>query len=132
MGSVCWLISSAAVCFLASLTSGELRAQVGAPGATYFRMRAGADQWSQRGDGWGFAGSRGGYGLPPYSPYPYAVAGPTIAGTWYARPYPYHFDYYRQRWGGGQPDPTGAVLGDMPVEPPAPCPCESDPAPAGP
>ena len=27
--------------------------------------------------------------------YPYQ---PVIAGSWYARPYPYHFDYYRQRY----------------------------------
>lgn len=27
---------------------------------------------------------------------------PAIAGSWYARPYPHHFDYYRQRYSGPQ------------------------------
>ena len=36
---------------------------------------------------------------------------PTIIGSWYARPYPYHFDYYRWRY-------------SMPMQvPPMDCPC---------
>ena len=45
-----------------------------------------------------------------------------IASSWYQRPYPYHFDYFRGRWDGGQ----GAYAGEAP--PPGYCPCDEDAA----
>ncbi|NOZ40458.1 MAG: hypothetical protein GXP24_09560 [Planctomycetes bacterium] len=38
--------------------------------------------------------------LAPYPGYypGYAPYQPAFAGSWYARPYPYHFDYYRGRF----------------------------------
>jgi opacity protein-like surface antigen len=99
-----------------------------APVAPYQRLRAGAETWSARGGpgqhwrGGGYGGSHGiGYG-GFYAPY---FAPPLITGSWYERPYPYHFDYYRHRWGGA---PTGPY-GDPGVEmiPAADCPCLSPP-----
>ena len=37
-----------------------------------------------------------GYGYGYYQPY----VSPYIVSNWYARPYPYHFDYFRGRWEG--------------------------------
>lgn len=86
----------------------------------YARTRPGAEQWSQRGGGYahrgGFGRGRGGF----YDPYFYGFAGPIVQGSWYQRPYPYHFDYYRQRW-GGEP---GSEVRDVP--PPVDCPCAVD------
>jgi hypothetical protein len=92
--------------------------------ALYQRERTGAGDWHARGghnQNW-----RGGYGgVPGYGGYggfyaPY-FAPPVIAGSWYERPYPYHFDYYRNRWGAG---PNGSD-GSFGVEmiPAADCPC---------
>jgi len=33
-----------------------------------------------------------------YFPYPSFPFQPAIAGSWYTRPYPHHFDYYRGRY----------------------------------
>lgn len=64
---------------------------------TYSRMRGGAGDWQARGwhgGGWGWGG---GYGfVQPFFPQP------IVTGSYYQRPYPYHFDYYRYRWGGDQ------------------------------
>jgi hypothetical protein len=93
------------------------------PGAgPYQRMRMGADDWHARGghhQNWRDHGGYGGF----YDPYFFSP--PVIAGSWYQRPYPYHFDYYRYRWGG---PPMGD--GDYEAEPPyaAPdCPCAVPP-----
>jgi hypothetical protein len=67
---------------------------------TYSRLRTGADDWHGRGGAWGYGqgGYASGYGyFPPY-------VSPVVAGSWYSRPYPYHFDYFRGRW--DRPAPT--------------------------
>jgi hypothetical protein len=84
----------------------------------YQRVRTGADAWSARGgfphSWYGGFGAYGGFVAPFFTP-------PIVAGAWYERPYPYHFDYYRNRWGGA---PAGAY-GNAGVEmiPAADCPC---------
>jgi hypothetical protein len=61
---------------------------------TYSRLRGGAGEWQAR--GW-HGGGWGGYGfVQPFFPQP------LVTGSYYQRPYPYHFDYYRYRWGGQQ------------------------------
>jgi hypothetical protein len=96
-------------------------AQPGAMPPNYSRMRTGADDWHGRGGSYGWSGGYGGYGygynfFPPYY-YP-----PVYAGSWYARPYPYHFDYYRYRWSGNQMgDPNAAAPADRE------CPCDAEP-----
>jgi hypothetical protein len=92
----------------------------------YQRMRSGAEDWQARGGGsWRGLGAIGGaygagYGgyFNPFFPPPF------VAGTWYERPYPYHFDYYQSRWGMGR-GPMGAEM--MPI---SECPCLSEPPPA--
>jgi hypothetical protein len=71
---------------------------------TYSRVRTGADEWHARGGGYGHAHGGDGYGYGYFQPY----AAPIVTGSWYARPYPYHFDYYRHRWGGDMPAPATA------------------------
>jgi hypothetical protein len=70
---------------------------------TYSRLRTGAEDWHARGGRYehGRHGGYGGYGYGGgyYQPY----ISPVIAGSWYARPYPYHFDYFRDRWTGQAP-----------------------------
>jgi hypothetical protein len=87
-------------------------AQDMAAAPTYERVRRGADDWQFRGGrhGHGYGGS--GYNYGYFQPY----ISPIIAGSWYARPYPYHFDYFRDRWGGTQ------------VAPAVDCPCAQTPA----
>jgi len=80
---------------------------------TYSRSRMGADDQYARG---GYAHGGPGYGYGYYQPY----ISPVIAGSWYARPYPYHFDYYRNRWGGGQNGYQGQPA------PAADCPCADE------
>ena len=58
---------------------------------TYARMRSGAGDWHARG-GYGRQGFGIGFVQPFYQP-------PIVTGSYYQRPYPYHFDYYRSRWG---------------------------------
>ena len=77
---------------------------------TYSRTRGGAGDWQSRGwhggGGWGWGG---GYSfVPPFYPQP------IVTGSYYQRPYPYHFDYFRHRWGGEQP-------------PAQDCPCAAEP-----
>lgn len=103
------------------LASAPALAQFGMEGAPYSRTRPGAEQWSQRGDGYGFWG-RGQGGFNPYF-YGHGFSGPIVQGSWYQRPYPYHFDYYRHRWGGPDQAPQGQM---MPV---AECPCLAAPPP---
>lgn len=42
---------------------------------------------------------------PPFDQFGYGYFGypPIVAGSWYQRPYPYHFDYYQYRWNTPQP-----------------------------
>jgi hypothetical protein len=89
---------------------------------TYSRSRMGADDWQARG-GYGHGGGhvRPGYGYGFYQPY----ISPVIAGSWYARPYPYHFDYYRNRWGGGPNGYQGGTTSDCPCAADAPAPVPS-------
>lgn len=90
-----------------------------APAAPYQRMRTGADSWSARGglsNSW--RGGPGGWGGGFYAPF---FTPPIVAGSWYERPYPYHFDYYRHRW-GGSPHAPGVDPGVETI-PAADCPC---------
>jgi hypothetical protein len=103
------------------------------PTAPYQRMRTGAGDWSMRGGhNQNWRGGWGGYG-GFYNPFFFQ---PIVTGSWYERPYPYHFDYYRYRWGGqGNASRGGpAPYGDPSVEmiPAADCPCLSAPAATGP
>lgn len=64
------------------------------PFPVYSRSRSGA----LGGGAW-----RGEYRPPARPPFDQANIGyfgyaPTVAGSWYTRPYPYHFDYYRWRY----------------------------------
>jgi hypothetical protein len=84
----------------------------GAP--VYMRSRGGDRGW-HGGGGFGYGGLPG-YGyLQPYYP-------PVVASSWYARPYPYHFDYFNGRWGGEDAAATSAPISD--------CPCASEVAPS--
>ena len=93
----------------------------GASAPPYQRTRMGADNWHARGGGQNWHDSHhGGYGRF-YNPY--FAAPPLVVGSYYQRPYPYHFDYYRHRWGGG-----AMGYGDVPTAAPD-CPCEVPPPP---
>ncbi len=104
-------------CLLALILLAAPSAQGQAP--TYQRMRTGVHHPATR-PGY-HHGS--GYGSGVYGGWDGGFFAPTvIAGSYYQRPYPYHFDYYRFRWGAGHmgapaPDPTVEM---MPV---ADCPC---------
>ncbi len=115
------LIAGAFVCLAAlSGLAATAPAQDSFAVPTYSRSRMGADDWSARGGGFGRGyGGNGGYGNGFYQPY----VSPVIASSWYARPYPYHFDYFRGRWDGGQ----GAYSGE--ARPAADCPCANEVAP---
>ncbi len=81
-------------------------------------MRTGADDWQARGgprQNW-----RGGYG-PGFGGFhdPFFFTPPIVTGSWYQRPYPYHFDYYRYRW-GGPPNGYGTASEDCPCATPPP------------
>jgi hypothetical protein len=82
-----------------------------------------AGDWGRRGEGNGFTGHRGyGYNNFYYNPYYYS---PVVYGYYYQRPYPYHFDYYRYRWGqppahdgGYSPEPIAAANDCPGADPP--------------
>jgi hypothetical protein len=84
-----------------------------------------AHDFARRGDGHGFGGHRGrGYGNFYFDPYFYS---PVVAGYYYQRPYPHHFDYYRHRWGAHSAD---YGYGSHPPEPhiaASDCPCADPP-----
>src|SRR5688572_11518469 len=63
---------------------------------TYSRLRTGADDWHVRGGHARYGHGGYGYGQGYFQPY----VSPVVTGSWYARPYPYHFDYFRGRWAG--------------------------------
>jgi hypothetical protein len=87
----------------------------------YQRTRGGAGDWHARGghaQNWRdpYGGIGGFYN-------PYFVAPPIVTGSYYQRPYPYHFDYYRNRWGGpalAEGSVTGAATPDCPCVVPPP------------
>jgi len=84
-------------------------------GPVYARQRAALRSYG----GWQGAnhfarfGTNNRYGVPYRGFYPYRQ--PVIVGNWYARPYPSHFDYYRQRWSAPQPVVEERGV-DFPVE----------------
>ena len=105
------------------LTLFPVAANAQGPGAAHYqRMRNGAGDWQARGghhQPW--RGPGGGYGYGGfYDPFFYVP--PIVAGSWYQRPYPYHFDYYRHRW-GAPPEGYGADPGYAPTD----CPCAVPP-----
>jgi hypothetical protein len=89
-------------------------------------MRTGADQWSMRGgmNGWGHGPGGAGFGGPFFNNAynPYFFTPPIVTGSWYQRPYPYHFDYYRYRWGASQ-----GSYGTEPGVATPDCPCATPP-----
>jgi hypothetical protein len=107
------------VLLIAVLALAPVAARGQAP--AYQRTRGGADDWQSRGghaQHWrGPSGGFGGF----YNPY--FAAPPIVAGSYYQRPYPYHFDYFRGRWDGAGQTPQGEM---MPV---AECPCLTGPPP---
>lgn len=63
-------------------------------------MRQGADEWQARGGGFG-------YSVPSYMYggfFPTFVPPVVVTGSYYQRPYPYHFEFARNRWGGAPPE----------------------------
>ena len=79
------------------------------PAPTYAACAAGADQWHDRGGGHGRRLARTAVGYGGFYN-PYFAQSPIVTGSWYQRPYPYHFDYYRYRWGStGMPQTVSAV-----------------------
>lgn len=86
---------------------------------TYSRLRTGADDWQVRGGASGHGWGHGGWGWNSGFFQPYVS--PVIASSWYARPYPHHFDYFRGRWNA----PPAA---DVAPPPAASCPCAEQPA----
>lgn len=103
-----------------ALSSTTALAQSPGP-APYQRMRTGAGDWHARG-GHGQNWRGGGIGFGGFYD-PFFFSPPIVAGSWYERPYPHHFDYYRHRWGG----PSGMPQTEM--MPVADCPCLAGPPP---
>lgn len=109
-------------CLLAVILLATSSARGQAP--VYQRMRSGA----------GHPDARSGYhhGRPGgFDPYGYGAfyggyfAPPIVVGSYYQRPYPYHFDYYRYRWGGAPSHDDGDPGGEMIRA--ADCPCLNSP-----
>jgi hypothetical protein len=115
------LIAGALVC-LAALSGLAATAPAQEPLAapTYSRTRMGAEDWQARGGNYAHGYGRGGHGWGGGFFQPYIS--PVIASSWYQRPYPYHFDYFRGRWDGGQANYGGEV------PPPGYCPCDENAA----
>ncbi|MCA9238244.1 MAG: hypothetical protein KDA44_22380 [Planctomycetales bacterium] len=63
--------------------------------------------------------SHGGYGRWRGGYYPGGFGG-AFAGSWYARPYPYHLDYYRYRWGAPPAQAPYGMYETSPVDAPVP------------
>jgi len=84
----------------------------------YARQRAGIHSgWDGRGRDGGFRHDYdpGSYrhqrfyrGYVPYQP--------VVAGSWYARPYPHHFDYYRQRYSTPLPQASDCPCRAAPLQ----------------
>ena len=101
MRAILFQTTAGAVVGLATLvaTPSTVPAQDAIVAPTYSRLRTGADDWRARGGHLGYGRGGYGYGYPFIQPY----VSPVIAGNWYARPYPHHFDYFRGRWNGPAP-----------------------------
>ncbi|HMP08679.1 MAG TPA: hypothetical protein PJ982_20220, partial [Lacipirellulaceae bacterium] len=54
---------------------------------------------------------------------PWLWSPPIVAGSWYQRPHPYHFDYFRNRWGGGLQRMADGAHAHWPPD----CPCAAPP-----
>ena len=108
-------IAGALACLAVSGLAALAPAQDPTAAPAYQRLRAGADDWQARGGQFGHHG-RGGWGWGGGFIQPYFS--PVIASSWYQRPHPYHFDYFRGRWDGGQTNNAGEV------PPPGYCPCD--------
>jgi hypothetical protein len=108
-------LSIAAACLAPTITEAQQP-------PVYSRMRQGADDWHARGGGFGYSFPSYAYGgfFPPYAP-PVVVT-----GSWYQRPYPYHFDVARQRWGG----PPQAYQQELAPRSDCPCAEQITPTPA--
>jgi len=110
------LIAGALACLAAfSGQAATAPAQEPLAAPTYSRMRMGAEDWQSRGGNYAHGFGRGGHGWGGGFFQPYIS--PVIASSWYQRPHPYHFDYFRGRWDGGQ----GAYAGEIPASPDCPC-----------
>ena len=96
------LLLSCFACVPADVLAGE------APAYTRQRMSA---MGGYRGDhsGWRHARRHAGF-YPGYYPYQ-----PIVTGSWYARPYPYHFDYYRWRY-SAPPQTVDYPCAEAPVQ----------------
>lgn len=116
---------TALLVLLVALASGgtaslALAQQCEAP-PTYSRMRQGADDWHARGGGFG-------YSVPSYMYGGFFLTfGPpvVVAGSWYQRPYPSHFEFARTRWGGAPPEQAY----QQELMPRSDCPCANEAAP---
>ncbi|MBA3482264.1 MAG: hypothetical protein H0T51_10655 [Pirellulales bacterium] len=116
------LIAGALACLAAlSGLAATAPAQEPLAGPTYSRMRTGAEDWQARGGNYAQGYGRGGHGWGGGFFQPYIS--PVVASSWYQRPYPYHFDYFRGRWDGGQ----SGYAGESPQM--MDCPCAEDGAP---
>jgi hypothetical protein len=113
---------SALLLLLVTISAETASAQ--GPPVPYQRTRPGAANWHARGGLNGYGHPPRGYGHGGYGGLydPYLYAPPIIAGSYYERPYPHHFDYYRYRWGGQQ---QGAPTPQVEMMPVADCPCLS-------
>jgi len=83
----------------------------------YQRQRGSYGAGAYAGPAMGYAGGpnfpgRGRRGWNRYGQFP----GVWFAGSWYARPYPYHFDYYRNLYSG---QPNQQLPADCPCAEPA-------------
>ena len=67
-----------------------------------------------RGPSFRHGGARGFHGGVGFYGYPGFFAPPVITGSYYARPYPYHFDYYRWRY-SAPPAPVQAPCAEAPA-----------------
>jgi hypothetical protein len=91
----------------ALLMSASTTAWANEEGGTYQRQRMNGGQRGYYGGG--FQGGHPRWGGGFYQP--------TVVGSWYQRPYPHHFDYFRRRYNG----PPAPVPVDYPcVESPTP------------
>ena len=93
------------VALLVSLLLFSVASSSQAEGPVYSRNRGGG-----RG-GYHGGGRHGGR----FNHYGYFGYQPFIAGSWYARPYPYHFEYYRWRY-SAPPQTPDCPCAPVPVE----------------
>ena len=114
-------IACSLIAALLALAPAALRAQGPAAIPTYQRTRGGGDGGAHRGNAGHWGGAPGFGGLYP----PYFAPAPIIVGSYYQRPYPHHFDYYRHRWGQQPQSPLQQQQSPPNVEmmPVADCPC---------